>query len=327
MAAPITMAGDRLLIAHDDTDPYLGRITSRFPGLPVQVYDGSGSLNEILEQAAPTIVYVCSCENVPKSAQLELLNYPTVRWFHNAGVGIDHLPDWDAERLTVTNSAGVLSPFLAQTTIGMVQALNFGLPGYLRQQDQGIWQQNSWTGLQGKTLLVIGLGAIGGRVAAHAKAFGMHVIGVRNSPTPSDAVDEQVTRAQLADVLPRADFVCLHVPNTSDTHHLIDAAAFRAMKPTAYLLNLARGPVVDEAALIDALVGAAIAGAYLDVFDKEPLPPDNPLWALDNVIITPHVSDSVDDWPTQMAEFFCDNLERWLKDEPLVNLIDPGRGY
>jgi phosphoglycerate dehydrogenase-like enzyme len=318
---------DRLLIAHDNTDPYLDRITARFPDLPLHVYDGGELLADMLERIAPTIVFACKCDGVPGSMHNPMLKHSSVKWFHNAGVGMDHLAEWDGDRVAVTNSAGVLSPFLAQTTMGMILALNLGLPGYLRQQSRCEWQENPWTGLQGKTLLVIGLGAIGSRVAAHAKAFGMHVIGIRNSPSPSESVDEQVPRAQLIEVLPRADFVCLHVPNTSDTHHLIDAATLKAMKPTAYLLNLARGPVVNEAALIEALESGVIAGAYLDVFDTEPLPPDSRLWGLENVIITPHVSDSVDDWPSHMAEFFCDNLDRWLKGEPLVNQLDPRRGY
>jgi phosphoglycerate dehydrogenase-like enzyme len=151
----------------------------------------------------------------------------------------------------------------------------------------------------------------------------MRVIATRRTQAPSPEVDELHPPEALLDLLPRADVVSLHVRLTEATRHLIDARALVAMRPGALLLNTARGPVVDEPALIEALAGGHLGGAYLDVFEEEPLPPSSPLWRLPNVIITPHASDAVHDWAHRFAMLFADNLERWRRGEPLLNVVTP----
>jgi phosphoglycerate dehydrogenase-like enzyme len=316
-----------LLVAHDQPELYLGDIEKRFPELTFEACTTAESLVEALAEHQPRAVLSYKCPGIPGPAHRPILDCPSVKWIHVGGTGIDHLHPWDSARLTVTNSAGVLSPFLAETVLGAMLMMNFGFPGYLQQQRHKIWQGRPWRPLQGQTLLVVGLGNIGRQVAAKAKAFGLRVLGVRATAAPLEQVDEMLALGELHQALARADFVSLHVPMTPATRHLINGPALAAMQPHAVLLNTSRGPVVDEAALIAALQADEIAGAYLDVFETEPLPADNILWSLENVVISPHCADSVSDWQARFAGHFADNLGRWLKGQPLLNVVDPARGY
>ena len=179
----------------------------------------------------------------------------------------------------------------------------------------------SFPPIAGRTLLVVGLGAVGACVAHNAKALGMRVLGVRGTPAPHPAADEVHGPDALMALLPAADFVSLHVRLNEATRGLLSREALGAMKPGAYLINTARGGVVDEAALIDALRTGHLGGAYLDVFETEPLPDESPLWTMPNVLVTPHASDNVLGWPRRFAELFADNLDRWRAGRPLLNRV------
>jgi len=205
--------------------------------------------------------------------------------------------------------------------------LNTGFHTYIAQQRQRRWQMNEWTALAGKTVLVIGLGEIGRRVARHARHLGMHVLGLRARAGAVEEVDEMVAPDHLLEALGRADVVCVHVPLVDSTRHLLDASAFAHMKPGAILVNTARGGVMDEEALLAALEDGTVAAAHVDVFETEPLPKDSPLWQAPNLVITPHMADSVSDYEERFAHFFADNLERWLAGETPLNVVDPARGY
>jgi D-2-hydroxyacid dehydrogenase (NADP+) len=220
----------------------------------------------------------------------------------------------------LTNSAGVLARDLAETLTGAMLMLNSNLHRYRSQQQAGIWRPLPFTPLCEKTLLLVGVGAIGGHVADNAKALGMRVTGVRASGAPHGSVDEMHVPSRLNDLLGTADVVSLHVRADAETHHMIDVQALAAMKPGGILINTSRGSVVDESALCDALASGHLGGAYLDVFETEPLPGESPLWTLPNVLITPHAADNVADWPAHFARAFADKLERWLAGEELVSL-------
>ena len=170
---------------------------------------------------------------------------------------------------------------------------------------------------------MVGLGEIGGRVATLAKSLGMRVLAVRRRRTPHPAVDELLAPNDLLAALGRADYVSLHVRADDETRHLIDAPALAAMKQGAVLANTSRGFVVDEAALVGALESGHLGGAYLDVFETEPLPESSPLWGFENVLLTPHASDNIHAWPRKFIRLFADNLERWLAGEALVNMVRP----
>jgi phosphoglycerate dehydrogenase-like enzyme len=205
--------------------------------------------------------------------------------------------------------------------------LNYGLTGYVAQQRERCWQGHAWSGLRGRTALILGLGNIGRAVAAHCQYLGMHVLGLRRSAAEVAGVDELVAAEALHAALARCDVLCLHVPLTQHTRGLIDRAEFAALKPGALVVNTARGGVMVEGALHDALRDGRVRGAFVDVFEQEPLPPDSPLWDAPNLFISPHMADTVSDYEQRFTDFFADNLQRWLDGEALHNVVDPIAGY
>ena len=316
-----------LLILHDRPELYLSKLRERFPELPIATCTAAGDVEAALARHQPKVVLSYKCDGLPGPAHRPLLDSASVEWIHVGGAGVEHLMPWDPVKVTLTNSSGILAPFMAETIIGAILMLNCGFHRYLHQQSKHVWQQHLWRPLAGQTLLIIGLGNIGKRIAVKAKGLGMRVIGIRNRPQKPEEIDELFSMMQLKEALGKADFVALHVPLTEDTHHLIDAEALKAMQSGAFLINAARGPVVDEAALVEALREGDIAGAYLDVFEEEPLPAESPLWDLENVLVSPHAADTVIDWEERFARFFADNLERWLKGAIPANVVDPAQGY
>lgn len=317
---------DSVLIAHAGADAYVARFRARFPGLPCRVCRDPAELAAALAQAPPTVAYSCRTEAFPGEAHRPLLAAPGLRWLQVGGSGYEHLSGWERGDggLALTNAAGVLAPALAEAAIGAMIALAFGLPGHLRRQAARAWRKGVWRPLAGRTLLVVGAGAIGREVAFRADALGMRVVGLARRPAWIPAFAEVRPLAELHAALAEADVVSLHLRLAPETEGLFDAAAFAAMRPGALFLNSARGRLVDEAALAEALRDGRLAGAWLDVTAVEPLPEASPLWDLDNVIVTPHCSDQVGDWEERLALFFMDNLERFLAGRPLVNRVAPG---
>ena len=312
----------RVLVLHDRPEDFCDLLASRFPDVTVAYATAAGEVPEALERLRPEVVFSIKHPGFPPAGHRPAVDFPTVRWFQVGGSGYEHILPWDGERLTVTNCAGVLAPFQAETVIAAILMLNGGFLRYLGQQRRSEWRQHAFRPLAGQTLAVVGLGQIGGRVAANAKALGMRVLGVRRSAAPHPSVDALYRPEDLRRVLAEADVVSLHLRLDETTRHTIDGAALAAMKPGALLINTARGPVVDEAAVIAALEQGRLGGAYLDVFETEPLPADSPLWRLKNVVLTPHVADAVPDWTVRFAHFFAGNLERWLTGAPLENLVE-----
>jgi phosphoglycerate dehydrogenase-like enzyme len=299
----------------------------RFPDLPIRLVDDPAAVDRALSDFAPTVIFAYPGEPVPKTQFPKLAGCPSVRWISNAGAGVEHLGPWDPAALTVTNASGVNARFLAQYTIMAHMAANIGLPRYARQQREKVWQRHEWKPFDGRRFCVVGLGNIGRAVAAHAKYFGMYVTGTRGTAQPTEHVDEVYGADGLLDALDGAEFVSVHAAQTPETTGLMNDDAFDAMADGAIFLNAARGPVTDEAALLRALDRGKVSTAILDVFGTEPLPPDSPFWDREDVIITPHMADSVQDWEGNMARAFADNLERHLKGDPLTNIVDPSKGY
>jgi phosphoglycerate dehydrogenase-like enzyme len=215
----------------------------------------------------------------------------------------------------------VLAPFLAETVIGALLALNSGLVRYHEQQSQRLWRQHLFRPLTGQTLLVVGAGAIGGEVAVRASALGMRVIGLRRSAVPVAGVDEMRPPDALVASLAEADVVSLHLRLTPETRNLFDAAMFAAMKPGALFINTARGGHVVENDLQAALRSGQLGGAYLDVFQTEPLPAESPLWAVSNLLISPHSADGVKDWEARFAALFAENLACWRAGRTMRNVV------
>ncbi|MBM3140666.1 MAG: D-2-hydroxyacid dehydrogenase [Chloroflexi bacterium] len=248
---------------------------------------------------------------------------PNLRWIHAAHAGTD-APVYQellAKGVRVTTSSGDAAVPIAQTAIGALLMLARGYPRWLDAQRRHAWEPHRGRlprDLEGQVMIVIGVGAIGNEVARLARALGMHVIGVRRSPQrPEDHVDEMHPPAALSALYPRADWVAIACPLTPETRGLIDAAAIAALPEGARVLNVARGEVVDEAALTAALAEGRLAGAYLDVFHEEPLPADSPLWDLPNVIVTPHNSSTSAGYGERTVRRYLRNLEHWVRGEPL----------
>ena len=324
---PRDPAGCRVLLLHDDPYPYLETLRTRFPGVRLEICTRVEDVDGALASVRPQAVFSVKCRGIPGPVHRKLVEWLDVEWIHVAGAGFEHLLPVERCDLTVTNSTGVLSPFMAETVLGAMLMLNTGFHVYREQQREHLWQQNGWTALGGKTALIIGLGEIGRRVARHARHMGMHVLGMRSRPGTVDEVHELVRREDLHPALARADVLCVHVPLVDSTRNLLDADAFKHMKPGIIIVNTARGGVMDEDALRAALEERRVAAAHLDVFATEPLPESSPLWDTPNLVITPHMADSVSDWPSRFAAFFGDNLERWLAGKPLLKVVDPQRGY
>ena len=260
-----------------------------------------------------------------------------LKWVHTTSAGVGQLmyPEFRSSGIILTNASGVHAPNMAEHIAGMVVAMARDFPGAMRFQAQRKWaQQEIWDGparpreLSGAVALLVGFGAVGRAVAERMRAFGMHIWAVTRSGKAEGSLAERVcSAAQLDGALPGADYVILTAPETPETHQLMGAKQLAAMKPTAILVNVARGSLVDQVALVAALERRSIGGAALDVASPEPLPPENPLWSLENVFITPHTSGiSERIWPRE-TELLMDNLERWFHGEPLRNRVDLERGY
>ena len=312
-----------VLIAHNDPDDVRDVLAARFPGVEFVYAHTAEGVADGLARHDPEVVFSIKHPGFPGPAHAPIPGHPSVRWIQVGGSGVDHLAPWDEARITVTNGAGVLAPYLAETVTGAMLALGCGFLGYLGQQRARRWAPVSFTPARGRTLLVVGFGRIGECVARNAKALGMRVVAVRSRPAPHPAADEMHGPDALESLLPAADFVSIHLRLNDATRGLLSRAAIAAMKPGAFLVNTSRGAVVDEPALVEALRSGHLGGAYLDVFETEPLPDASPLWAMPNVLITPHASDNVVGWPRRFAVLFADNLDRWRAGEPLLNVITP----
>jgi phosphoglycerate dehydrogenase-like enzyme len=251
---------------------------------------------------------------------------PKLRWLQVFNAGIDHpvFQRFLASGVRVTTAAGTSAEPIAQTAIAGMLMLSRGFPRWLDAQRRAAWEPHAEAeipgDLRGQTILVFGLGAIGNEIARLSRALGLHVIGVRRSPAASDdAVDELHPPARLRELLPRADWLALACALTDETRGVIDADAIARLPRGARVLNVSRGGVVDEIALIEALRDERLAGAYLDVVTEEPLSPASPLWTLPNVIVTPHNASVSRGNEARQSQVFLRNVSRYGRGEPLLN--------
>jgi len=247
-----------------------------------------------------------------------------LRFIQAIGAGTDQFPLEELKKrgIRLTSARGVNYRAVAEHAMALILALSRRLPEARDNQANHVWRgmiadlSNREDELGGKMLLVVGLGQIGGRIAELAKAFDMHVVGLRRDPAAAHAMGE------FKPLLPEADFVALACPLTKETENLVDAEALARMKPSAYLVNVARGRVVDEAALVEALAARRIAGAGIDVTAEEPLAPNSPLWGMEHVLLTPHTAGETRRYEDNVIEILRDNLGRLRRDEePLRNQV------
>lgn len=265
-----------------------------------------------------------------KDPDERVLRAPRLQWIHADHAGLNKAAKPEAFRpgLVVTGSAGRSAPVLAEHALFFCLALAYRYPAFLDAQRAHRWGvpgQEDLRGLYGRTIGIVGLGHTGKELALRAKAMGMRVLGYRRRATePPPGVDELFSADGgdgLEVLLDRSDFVVLALGLSNATHHLIGAAELNRIGPKGYLVNMARGPVVDEAALIAALYDGRIAGAGLDTFEVEPLPADSRLWDAPNTLITPHVTPAVPDRTARSLEIICENIRRFRAGEPLLNRL------
>jgi glyoxylate/hydroxypyruvate reductase len=252
---------------------------------------------------------------------------PKLRWiqFTSSGVGPFVLKHGlNRPGLTLTNAAGIHAVPLAEHVLLSLLYFWKDVPARLRDQRAHVWERYAGRELRGATVLVVGLGAVGQEVARTCRANGLRAVGMRRTPVDDPAslhADAVVSPDRLLDVLPTVDAVVLIAPHTPETEGMIDARALAAMKPGAVLINIARGALVDEGALVAALRSGHLGGAALDVAAVEPLPADSPLWDLPNVLVTAHSASTVDKENGRLTDLFCDNLRRFLDGAPLRNVL------
>ncbi|HEY3109355.1 MAG TPA: D-2-hydroxyacid dehydrogenase [Chloroflexota bacterium] len=265
-----------------------------------------------------------------------LAGAPNLRWVHVMSAGVERMltPELAAaEQIALTASKGPMGQLMAEHVVALMLALARNLPGFQRDQAEHRWHRMMAEGRQvvelvGKSIAILGVGEVGGHVARICRVgLGMGVLGMARTRRDNPHVDRYFEPAELHAALAEADVVSLSMPVTAATHHIIDRAALAAMKPTAYLINVARGQLVDEAALTDALRAGQIAGAGLDAFAAEPLAADSPLWDLPNVLITPHASAVTDRLGDHFVDFWAENIRRFAEGRPLLGVVDRQAGY
>ncbi|WP_145600777.1 D-2-hydroxyacid dehydrogenase [Prauserella rugosa] len=253
-----------------------------------------------------------------------------LQWLHIAAAGVDPVmfPELRASDVVLTNSRGVFDDSIAEYVLGQILAFAKDMPRSLRLQDERTWKHRETERIAGTSALVVGTGPIGRAIARMLRAAGLRVSGAGRRARDDDPDFGTVHATdRLTDHLPDADYVVAIAPLTDQTKGMFDARAFAAMKPSARFVNVGRGELVVTADLVAALRAGDIAGAALDVFDTEPLPADHPLWTMDQVLISPHMSGDVVGWRNELVAVFAENFRRWRAGEPLRNVVDKQLGY
>jgi D-2-hydroxyacid dehydrogenase (NADP+) len=305
------------------------RLRSDFPELSIVHLPDYKQLNEEITEAEILIAWSVRPEQIKSARKL--------RWIHSPAAAVHQLmfPELIESDVVLTNAREVHGPVVAEHVIALIFALAKKIPGSVVLQHRRVWgQQILWDELprvrevSGATLGLIGLGAIGRALVRSAKALGMRVVAVREHPEKgSEGADVVLGPSEINEVFHQADYVVLAAPVTDNTKAIADAKRLALMRPSACLINVARGPLVDEAALAAALRARKIGGAALDVFPKEPLAPESPLWDLPNLLITPHTAALTDKLWERHYALFSENLRRYLSSRPLFGLVDKRKGY
>jgi phosphoglycerate dehydrogenase-like enzyme len=258
---------------------------------------------------------------------------PNVEWVHSRSAGLDGLlfPELVESPVRLTNGRGVYSESLGEFVVGAILYFAKDLRRMIRNQAAGEWEPFDIVEVRGQTVGIVGYGDIGRAVATRVRALGMRVLGVKRHGPPAHEADPLAERIYgpegLVKMISRSDYVVAAAPLTPETLGLIGEPELAAMKPDAVLINVGRGPVIQEAALVTALSEKRIKGAALDVFDTEPLPQGHPFYKLENVLLSPHCADHTPDWLDQAMRFFLAQFERFRKGEPLRNVVDKKIGY
>ncbi|MEM6657792.1 MAG: D-2-hydroxyacid dehydrogenase [Pseudomonadota bacterium] len=317
-----------IVILHTDNAEAAHKVLAgEHPDLEIHTCDSYDALPGMISETGAEVVFSVRFDGTRSYPRAALVESDQVKWVSVGGSGTDHLASWDADRVTVTNAAGVAADMMAQYALWAILNFSLNMPVFRAAQARQDWISGEVEPIDGKTVLILGLGKTGAAVAARAKALDMRTIGVRARPQPTPCVDEVFGLDDLAQLWPRADFIVVCVPLLDTTRGLVGPDAIAAMKSDAVIVDVSRGGVIDEAALLSALQTHRIKGAALDVFATEPLPKGHKYWSLENAVLTPHCSAVYDGWDLKSVQMFAENLTRYRRGEALLNVVDPNRGY
>jgi phosphoglycerate dehydrogenase-like enzyme len=316
-----------LLALADPHAPWL-KLLENLDGVECVVTNDESRVRE----AAPRADLILNAMSGPRLLALAVPLAKRVLWIHSLWTGVDNVlsPEVIASPVPLTNGRGVFRVSLAEWAMGAMLYFAYDLRRMIRQQQEGRWEPFTTEELFGRTLGIVGYGEIGRAAAERARAFGMRVIALRRRPERSAGdpwLDEALPPARINDLMAASDYVLAAAPLTPETRGMIGAAQIAAMKPTGVIVNVGRGAVIDEDALVRALQGGRIRGAALDVFAVEPLPAGHPFYSLENVLLSPHTADHVRDFVHLAVECFLDNLRRFRAGQPLLNIVDKHAGY
>lgn len=317
------------LVLANPTEPQLAMLEQ----LPPETTLAAGNAPEAFERAAPDASVIFNWSESGTLLRQVFHMCPRVKWVHTRSAGLDTqiFPELVDSPVVLTNGSGVFSPPLGEFALGAILFFAKGFRRLVANQESGVWSQFDTPLVSGQTVGIVGYGDIGRAVATRVRAMGMRVLAVKRHGPPLYNVDPLVDRiyrpADLGEMLAQCDYVVASAPLTDETRGMIGDMAFAAMKQEAVVINLGRGPVIDEAALVRALTARRIKGAALDVFDHEPLPPGHPFYKLDNLLLSPHCADHTPDWLELAMRFFLEQFQRYVRGEPLRNIVDKNLGY
>jgi phosphoglycerate dehydrogenase-like enzyme len=317
-----------VVVLANPTDPELALLEE----LPPETTLAVGNSPEAFARAAPEADVILIWSGSGELLRQVLPMCPRVRWVHSRSAGMDGLlpPELVESSVPVTNGSGVFSAPLGEFALAAILYFAKDLRRMNRNQEAGVWEQFDMPEIAGQTVGIAGYGDIGRAVAARVHPMGMRVLALKRH-VPAENADPLVDqiygpRARL-EMIGRSDYIVAAAPLTAETRGMIGEPEFAAMKPEAVVINLGRGPVIDDAAMVRALTSGRIKGAALDVFDNEPLPAGHPLYKLPNVLLSPHCADHTPDWLERAMRFFLRNFERFRRGDALLNVIDKKLGY
>lgn len=312
-----------VLVISADDDPQLDLLNE----IPHVVGSGFAAF----EKAAPEAEVILHWAGKRDLLRPVFLACPKLRWVHSRAAGLDTtlFPELVESSIPLTNGTGVFSQSLGEFALAAVLFFAKDFPRMLRNRRAQRWEQFDVEEIAHQTAGIVGYGDIGRAVASRLHAMGMKVLALKRHPpsSPDPFIAEFYTPDAMAAMLGICDYVVVAAPLTAETRHMVSDAQFAAMKPSAVILNIGRGPVIDQAAMLRALTEKRIRGAGLDVFEQEPIPAGDPIWSLDNVLISPHCADHTKDWLNDAMQFFLSQYARFEKGEPLENIVKKHLGY
>ncbi|HWX84277.1 MAG TPA: D-2-hydroxyacid dehydrogenase [Xanthobacteraceae bacterium] len=302
----------KVLVVDVHAEMYCDRLQAEFPALRFKLFHKAADVTGDLADIDVMIMFGIEVRD------FMLAGAPQLKWIQSLATGVDHFLRCPSLKpnVLITSGRGIHGPPMREQVVYMMMAMSRDAVRAVGDQKAHFWERRLWSTLHGKTAAVAGTGVVGTAIAELLKALGMHVIGVTRTPRQEAGFDEMIATERLAEAARRADYLINMLPASADNIEIFDAAVFGAMKPTAYYISAGRGQTVDEAALLAALRERRIAGAALEVFQTEPLPPSSPFWDLPNVFITPHIGGYVIEYEEFIMPLIVDNMRLFLAGRP-----------